>query len=138
MKIIYTALITLSLTSCVLAFIPQSSYDYLGATYTPTDSVAVFVDAAAINRPYTIIGKAYPKNGYWINSTIKQMQKESITKAKAAGADAVLIQDYVVTAPSVNTVQQTDSLGKGTITIANTSVHQNTVQRFNIYFLKYK
>jgi hypothetical protein len=100
--------------------------------------VAVFVDASAIEKPYTIIGKAYPKAGMLGNLPIKRLQAESVEKAKQNGADAVLIQDYTVYDPSVTSVHKTDSVGKGTVTVANTALHQHSSQRFAITFLKYK
>jgi hypothetical protein len=138
MKILYTALAIFFMAACAPRAKTFSHLDYLGTSLTPTDSVAVFVDASAIEKPYTIIGKAYLKAGMLGNLSIKRLQAESVEKAKQNGADAVLIQDYLVYDPSVTSVLRTDSLGKGTVTVANTALHQHGSQRFAIVFLKYK
>jgi hypothetical protein len=138
MKILYTALATLFMAACAPRAKTFSHLDYLGTSFTPTDSVAVFVDASAIEKPYTIIGKAYPKAGMLGNLSIKRLQAESVEKAKQNGADAVLIQDYMVYDPSVTSVHKTDSMGKGAVTVANTTLHQHGSQRFAMTFLKYK
>ena len=137
MKKIYSfVLLSILLSSCYT----NSRIDYIGSTSQPTNNVDVFVDEKAIPRAFTIVGKAF------INPSPYSLRKEKIMtkavqKAKEKGADAIFYQEtFVPTTPGTNltTHSLTDSLGKGTITVSNTSVNQSYgYLRTEILFLKY-
>lgn len=130
-KIYFALLPVLGFASCA------STLNYIGSSYTPTEKIDVFVDEAAIPKNYTIVGKGYVRNRTW--STPENIQTKAIAKAKQKGADAVLIKDYYVPViPVVNTSVQTDSSGKGRLTIGNAVVPQTSAPEFIVLFLKYK
>ena len=130
-KIYFTLFPVFVFTSCA------SSINYIGSSYSPTEKIDVFVDEAAIPKNYTIVGKGYVRNRTW--STPENMQTKAIAKARQQGADAVLIKDYYIPViPVVNTSIQTDSSGKGRLTIGNAVVPQASAPEFIILFLKYK
>ena len=114
--------------------------NYLGSSATPTQNVDVFVDASAIKKQYTIIGKGYVE--YAIGSTrgkIERMQAKAIEKAKQKRADAILFQDYYITenGADVFRVSSTDSSGKVVPTAKNASVRPVVSSQQDILFLKY-
>jgi len=113
--------------------------NYLGASLVPTTDVDVYVDASAIKRPYTIIGKGYMEYAYYVKSRVDKMQKKAVEKAKSQGADAVLFQDYIIKrdGTSVQTVTKTDSIGKGLVTVETGTIGPVISSGMNILFLKY-
>ena len=114
----------------------NTQLNYLGTSYTKTEKVDVYVDKSAIDKPYRIIGKGYIT--YY--RSVEIIQQKAVKKAKEIGADAVLISDYYVLNPgaTINSVSHTDSLGKGLITIGNSTIVPNNSTGFNIIFLKYE
>ncbi|HEY0042627.1 MAG TPA: hypothetical protein VGB71_18260 [Flavisolibacter sp.] len=136
MKQVYTALfLSIVFTSCV------TRISYLGSSSTPTQNVDVYVDASAIKRPYTIVGKAFPEYaGYsqWLNKTDK-LQEKVVEVARKKGADAVLFQDYYVQHGGTNiySVTRTDTLNKAVVTTTSGSVAPIAGVTREILFLKY-
>jgi hypothetical protein len=128
---IYFCLVIL-FSSCL----PQ--INYLGNSYPPTTNPDFFVDEKSIERPYKIIGKGYPE--YVGSLFLETIQKKAIEKAKSKGADAVLIQDYLVQdyVSGTHPVYHIDSAGRHIVTGTSTlaTVHSDSPQ-FIIYFLKY-
>jgi hypothetical protein len=98
------------------------------------------VDASAIKRSYTIIGKAYPEyaGGQWLNKTDK-LQEKVVEVARKKGADAVLFQDYYVQQGGANiySVSRTDTLNKAVVITTNGSVTPIAGVTREILFLKY-
>jgi hypothetical protein len=132
MKLLYTALLFFA-SSCA------TRLHYIGNSFTPSRQVDVFVDPSSIAKPYTIVGKGYIKEGVGSPNYIKRIQPLAINKAKQKGADAVLIQDYYTPgAADLHTLLRTDSVGRGTVTVGNTTVQQASFQNFTVLFLKYK
>ena len=134
LKIYFYCFLLLFLSAC------SAHLKYLGTSYAPTEKVDVYVDQSTISKPYRIIGKGftnYYNRTYW---SVEIMQQKAVEKAKEKGADAVLIYDYYVLNPgaTINSVSHTDSLGKGLITIGNSTVVPNSSTGFNIIFLKYE
>lgn len=111
---------------------------YIGNTFQPTQHVDVYVDESAVTNNYTVIGKGYIRRSYFSN--VEEIQKKSVEKAKEKGADAVLIKDYYIpnTSAAINTTMHTDSVGKGTVSVGQTTVQQTGSSGFNVLFLKYK
>src|SRR3954469_25770340 len=83
----YTVIFTFFFSSCGLHL------NYLGKTSTPTQKVDVYVDAGAIKKTYTIVGKGYMEGMTLSKKGYEKMQKKALKKAKEKGADAVLFQD---------------------------------------------
>ena len=112
---------------------------YVGSSSKATQNVEVFVDASSITRPYNIIGKGYPSTSVGIPN-VEKVQAKAILKAKQIGADAILFQDYFLTHDglSVNSYSKTDSVGKGLVTVSNTTATPVISTRLDILFLKYR
>jgi hypothetical protein len=136
MKQIYTALLLSSVfSSCV------TRINYLGNTFTPTDKVDVYVDASAIKRPYTIVGKGYPDYvGYGgVFGSTDKLQEKVVQVARKKGADAVLFQEYYVQHDGSNfySTSRTDSVERGVVTATRGSVTPVVSAGRYILFLKY-
>ena len=130
----FYSLLLIAIYSC------GSHMNYLGSSYAPSKNVDVYVDNAAIKRPYTIIGKGYMEYGYTLtNKRIDKMQAKAIEKAKAKGADAILFQDYYFkeNGASINTVTKADSVGKSLLTVQTGNISPVISSRTDILFLKY-
>jgi hypothetical protein len=131
-------------TACFFSFLFASCavrINYLGSTSAPTDNVDVYVDASAIKKPYTIIGKGYPNyTGYgrMMTSTDK-LQQKVVEVARKKGADAVLFQDYHVQHEGTNiySISKTDSVGKGVVTTTTGAIAPIVTTGRNIFFLRY-
>ena len=128
-----------------LLFLPLSfactvgtQISYIGNSFEPTKQVDVYVDEVAITNPHVVIGKGYIKRNYF--SKVEEIQEKAIKKAKEKGADAVLIKDYYIpnTGTAINTTMRTDSVGKGTVSIGNTTVQATGSFGFTVLFLKYR
>jgi hypothetical protein len=117
----------------------RARVSYLGSSFTPTEKIDVYVDAAAIKKPYTVVGKGYLEFGPLVKSTVEVMQKKAVEKAKAKGADAVLFQDYILKrdGSSIETISKTDSVGKGLVTVQTGTIGPVFSTGTNIFFLKY-
>jgi hypothetical protein len=136
MKPVYVLVVFLS-ASCAAPVHTLSNLDYLGNSFAATDSVTVFVDPAAIEKPYTVIGKGYVRSGTLGSVPIRYLQAEAIEKAKQHGANAVLILENF-TPGGLNAVTKTDSTGREVVTVQSNSYARYGQQRFAIHFLKYK
>ncbi len=125
----------------ILFYSCGTKLNYLGSSYTPSKNVDVYVDASAIKKPYTIIGKGYMVYGYGFDSKsrIEDIQERAIKKAKEKGADAILFNDYYIKedGASIHSVTKTDSIGKGLITVQSGSVGPVISSKRDILFLKY-
>ena len=69
---------------------------YVGSSYQQKDSVAVFVDEAAITKPYMVMGVIQPEyfgtvQGLNYDAVIAE---KAIKTAKEKGADAILFSNY--------------------------------------------
>lgn len=134
----YYSLLALALYSC------GSHLNYLGNSYPASKNVDVFVDASAIKKGYTIIGKGYMEYGYLspgpeAKKRIEKMQKKAIETARHKGADAILFQDYFIKedGASIHTVTKTDSIGRGLISVQAGRVSPIISSKTDILFLKY-
>jgi hypothetical protein len=131
----YSLLFLILFSSC------GSRLNYLGSSYAPSKQVDVFVDASAIKKSYTIIGKGYMEYGVGISSKsrIEKMQDKAIQKARSKGADAILFQDYYFkeNGTSIQTVTKTDSVGKSLVSLQTESINPVISSRTEILFLKY-
>lgn len=138
MKLFYFICLAFILNACATTSKPFSRVDYMGSRLPATDSVAVFVDAAAIEKPYTVIGKGFMKPSAMGWQALERVQQDAVAKAKANGADAVPIQDYIIPAVDYNTVVRADSVGNGVLALGNARASQAGMRDFTFLFLKYK
>ena len=141
MKKIYIACIILvPFTSC---YPTRLNFHYVGDKKTPTGKVDVFVDASAIKKEYTIIGKGYSEiiHNFKRKLYSEKILDAAIAKAKQNGADAVFFKETFIFSQGTNisTNGRVDSVGKGVVSVSNTTVSP-TVGYFHneILFLKYK
>lgn len=126
------SLFLLMLYSC------DSHLNYLGSSYTPTKKVDVFVDASAIKRSFTVIGKSSVEMFRSTAANFERMQERAIEKAKEKGANAILFQDLYILENRISShvVSRPDSAGKSIVT--KTGVIGGDVStRKEILYLRY-
>jgi hypothetical protein len=120
------------LTSC------GTVVDYVGKSYSPSTHVDVFVTPSSVPQEYEIIGKGYVHNpSAWKSRLGETIQRKAIIKAKAKGADAIIIQDYILVTPVVQSGTVADS-SKSNVTLGNMAVTQQGTTGFTVLFIKYK
>ena len=130
---IYSVLISLTLCSCF----PTGHINYLGDSFPPTQRVDVYVDASAIRKAYTIIGKSSIDRTHFF-STDERIQQAAVEKAKEKGADAILFKDYtVIRGNTIQTVTKSDSVGSTSTAIRTTAISPTETIMWDILFLKY-
>jgi len=114
--------------------------NYLGTSSAPTSRVDVYVDAASIKKPYTIIGKGYMLGPSVGKRHIDKIQKKAMETAMEKGADAILFQDYFLAenGSAIHNVTKTDSSGSRVVTVQDGSVTPILSSRTDIFFLKYQ
>lgn len=83
------SILLLLLASIGIVFCGCTSVEYHGSTYGPTKKVKVYYDKTRINRKYHKMGKATASTWYSYDNT--SLRPALIEKAKASGADAILI-----------------------------------------------
>jgi hypothetical protein len=124
----------------LIVFFPScaTTINYLGNSYTPTKDPDLYVSEKSIERPYKIVGKGYPRIRAF-GHIPEKIQQKVLEKAKKIGADAVLVQDYYTlnTGANISSFYRSDSLGKGLITIGNSTVTNTGLSEFIVFFLKY-
>jgi hypothetical protein len=129
---LYPLLLSILLSSC---FAP--ALDYLGSSYTPTRDVDVYVDASAIKRSYSVMGKSYVDIRGLI--TLEKVQQAAVEKAKQKGADAILFRDYFIQdGASIQTITKSDSIEGASIRVRTTTAAPSETTRLDILFLKYE
>ena len=130
---IYSLFLSVTFCSCFTS----RHIHYLGNSFPPTKHVEVYVDASAIRKPYTIIGKSYVDRTHLLSSN-ERIQQAAIEKAKQKGADAILFQDYtVISGNTIQTVTKSDSMGRSSIGFKTTAISPVETERLDILFLKY-
>jgi hypothetical protein len=128
----YLLFISVLLSSCFAV----NKLDYLGNSYAPTQNVDIYVDASAVKKPYTIMGKSYFEIVAF--TKLEKMQKAAIKKARQKGANAVLFQDYIVQhGSSIQTISKSDSADMSSLKLRTTAVTPVETTRLEILFLKY-
>jgi len=108
----------------------------LGRKYLATKQIDVYVDANSIEKPFKKIGTGF----IGLVFSAERMQKKAEKKAKAIGADALLIEYYSVVdertlvSSTQMTIDTATRIPQGVITTQTGSL---TRSGFNISFLKY-
>ena len=77
-----------------------TTVNYTGPAYTPTKKVEIFYDKSNIKKPYDVMGKAVASTWYSYDNT--SLRPALVEKAKACGADAILIDsiDETISEPA--------------------------------------
>lgn len=134
MQKLYTLVLLSFLSSCA------TKISYIGSKGTPVTNTDVYVSEKSIQQPYEIIGRGFVKPGYLNRRYEEAMQRKSVKKAKAIGADAVLFLDFAIQHPpqSIHSITRTDSLLNGSISTNQLTVGPTTTYGFTVLFLKYK
>lgn len=79
---VFVAMFALILCGC-------TTVKYTGPTFSPTEKVEVFYDKSRITKPYKVMGKVTVST--WYSYDNHSLRSVLIEKAKACGADAILI-----------------------------------------------
>jgi len=132
MNKIYTLVFISCLFSCGMRM------NYLGTASSPTENVDIYVDPAAIKKPYTIVGKGYAEGISILKNSYEIMQKKAIRKAMEKGADAILFQDhYFIENNGIQGYTRTDTTGSSLVNFQNTNLSPVVSSKPEIFFLKY-
>lgn len=95
-RMFFSAMLAMLFCGCV-------SYEYEGVRESePTDSVQFFVSAAAISRPYTVLGRARVSGNYQ-DVSYDRLTDKLRSEAERCGANAVLIVEQQVLPGEVQT-----------------------------------
>ena len=102
----------LMLCSCIVILTAGClSVNYKSDTnevYTPTENIKFYSTAAKVPEAFNVMGKAVCSGNY-VSTSKEDIVKKLITRAEAAGADAVLLHEYaIVPAGSVREQQLLD------------------------------
>ncbi len=113
---------------------------YVGSSYAPTEQVDVYVDASAIKKNYTIVGRGHlnvPVGATFYNN-YEKLQKQAVARARKHGANAVLFLDriFIATQTGVNSTYQYDTAGRRTH--SSTIIGPVTHSQLEIHFLRYE
>ena len=92
-KILFVFFLSIFLIRC-------AQINYVGKTYTPTSQIDVYYSEAEIEKEYTTIGHATGSGGFMLSN--EQIQEKLIQKARAVGADGVIIKEVEKTKVVVN------------------------------------
>ena len=128
MRKLYTPLFLLLFTSC------GTQVKYLGSNYSTTENVDVFVTQSSVKKPFEIIGKGYVQHRVGPEPSVETIQKKAVEKAKANGANAVVIEDYYLVDNTASVTTKTDNSKKIKTTESNPAISSG----FTILFLRYK
>ena len=78
------------------------------------------------------MGKGYANPGTLVRRLGEKVQKKALRMAKSKGADAIVIQDYLLLRPMLST----DSTNRD-VTLGNIAVSGQGENQFTVLFLKY-
>ncbi len=131
LKILQTALIPLLLSSC-------SELHYVGQRNAPGTHADVYVTESAITKKYIIAGEGY-LNFWAVRLRPDKIQALAEKTAEENGADGVIISSYLIpeSGQAVNSVFRTDTLQRGVVTTASTTITPVASTGYRIYFIKY-
>ncbi len=77
--------------SLSIFIIQCAQVNYVGKTYTPTTNIDVYYSDKEIEKEYTSIGHAMGSGGILVSN--EKIQEKLIEKARAVGADGVIIKE---------------------------------------------
>ena len=128
MRKLYYPLFLILFTAC------GTQVKYLGSNYSVTENVDVFVTQASVKKPFDIIGKGYVQHRVGPEPSVEVIQRKAVEKAKAKGANAVVIEDYFLVDNTSLITMRADSLKRIKVADANPAISSG----FTILFLRYK
>lgn len=88
--IMFKKIMFILLAGASIGFFGCTSVEYDGSTFAPTTKVKVFYDKSRIKRQYEVMGTATAST--WYSYQNNSLRPALIEKAKACGADAILVQ----------------------------------------------
>lgn len=134
---------SLLLVGLALALAGCAHLDYVGETYAPTTAVQVYYTEANVPRAYQVMGEVLATANLFVSS--RKIQEQMIEKARAKGADAVVLlgMEHYKTGESTNYSESTTaSQDKKGRTHVSTSGSSNTnveeAKKIRALFIKYK
>jgi hypothetical protein len=110
--------------------------NYMGSTASPTSQVDVYVDAANIKKPFTVMGKGYVEERVLTKRAEEKIQVKAIEKAREKGADAILFEDYYLVGQQASVTTTTIDTVRTRVTGTASGPVMSSGR--NILFLKYK
>ena len=128
--------------AALLTAVSCTNIDYLGKTYPPTANVDVYYSLEDIEGEYEVMGHLTASAGTFVST--EKMQEKIVEKARASGADAVLILglDHYIkqggTSWSETTETKETTGGTRTTTSGSTSSGDEEMKEIRAQFLKYK
>lgn len=128
MRKLYSPLFLILFTAC------GTQVRYLGSNYSVTESVDVFVTQSSVKKPFEIIGKGYIQHRVGPEPSVEIIQRKAVEKAKANGANAVVIEDYFLVDNTSSISTRADSLKRIKVAETNPAISSG----FTILFLRYK
>lgn len=128
--------------AAALAAVSCTNIDYLGKTYPPTANVDVYYSMDDIEGEYEIMGHLTATAGTFVGT--EKMQEKIVEKARASGADAVVILglDHYVKQGGTSWTETTETKetasGTKTTTSGSTSSGDEEIKEIRAQFIKYK
>jgi hypothetical protein len=125
-----------ALTSC-------AHLDYIGENYAPTTQVDMFFDEADVKKDYKVMGHVIYTEPVFLGGG-SDMQKKILEKARAVGADGVLIIGFdrkktgESTNYSENVNEKATKKGKNTSTTGSVSTSSQEEREVRATFIKYR
>ncbi|SHE48070.1 hypothetical protein [Pedobacter caeni] len=120
----------------MIALASACATPYFGKTFTPTQNVDMYLDAADVKKTYEVMGTSDVDQGF---SSLNALQQKVIELGKTKGADGVIMKlTEEVTGSTKNDFGTTDK-GKQNNTYSSSSITTNTkVKKVQATFIKYK
>jgi hypothetical protein len=124
---------------CLLLLIPACAHvDYIGRSYPPTTDVELFFAEADITESYEVMGRVNAHANDIVSA--EKLQKKIIEKAKANGADAVVILGFerYKTGEHTSYSERTKEKRRGTETSGSVSTSDESEKAIEAIFVKYR
>lgn len=115
-------LFIIGLSSCV-------TQDYMGRTYTPTNTVTVYYSEADVDRPFEVIGHNVVTAPVGYSSD--RIREKIEEKAREAGADAVIVDNmYYQFSGTTTTTAGSPNSGIATVSTDNDKILETRFIKF--------
>ena len=130
------------LALAALAAVSCTNIDYLGKSYPPTPNVDVYYSLDDIEGEYEVMGHLTASAGTFVST--EKMQEKIVEKARANGADAVVIlgfEHYIKpggTSWTETTETEETTSGTKTTTSGSASSGEEEIKEIRAQFIKYK
>ena len=124
---------------CLLLLTPACAHvDYIGRTYAPTSNVELFFTENDVSAPYEVMGRVNARANDIVSA--EKLQKKIMEKARANGADAVVILGFerYKTGEHTSYNETTKEKRSGTETSSSSATASDSEKSIEAIFLKYK